>query len=216
MEVPIKTTSSETDYPECLKSLAPGAADFGLVNSAGQSASVIAVSARWALGFQQAVVEVIRSGEIARSNVDLNEQDEKGYSAAMIAAKGGYLETFKLLIDAGADLNLQNKRGQTVLDSPVEFYGTLHQAAQHGPTDFVHTLISRGGECDIANAGHETTLLFTRKSGIKNDAENLILEELARRCESGKEARKNAVEDLHKPTIQTNIQTNTKTKRKID
>ncbi|KAM1065912.1 hypothetical protein ACFX13_021706 [Malus domestica] len=149
MEVPIKTTSSETDYPvhmECLKSLAPGAADFGLVNSAGQSASVLAVSARWAPGFQQAVVEVIRSGEIARSNVDLNEQDEKGYSAAMIAAEGGYLETFKLLIDVGADINLQNKHGQTVLDSPVEFYRTQHQAVQHNAADFVHTLIGRGSD----------------------------------------------------------------------
>ncbi|KAM0962107.1 hypothetical protein ACFX13_021706 [Malus domestica] len=129
MEVPIKTTSSETDYPvhmECLKSLAPGAADFGLVNSAGQSASVLAVSARWAPGFQQAVVEVIRSGEIARSNVDLNEQDEKGYSAAMIAAEGGYLETFKLLIDVGADINLQNKHGQTVM----ELFNTNHDSEE--------------------------------------------------------------------------------------
>ncbi|KAM1057812.1 hypothetical protein COP1_031125 [Malus domestica] len=175
MEVRIKTTNSETDCPvhmECLKSLAPGAAGFGLVNSAGQSASVIAVSARWALGFQQAVVEVIRSGEIAQSNVDLNEQDEKGCSAAMIAAEGGYLETFKLLIDSGADINLQNKHGQTVmelfntnhdseefeklllknthlkkvLDSPVEFYRAQHQAVQHNATDFVHTLIGRGSD----------------------------------------------------------------------
>ncbi|KAM0984349.1 hypothetical protein ACFX15_011391 [Malus domestica] len=310
VEVPIKTTNSETDCPvhmasrlglnkvlqqlvsagcnvnsrtesgetalmscarykhqECLKILASEGADFGLVNSAGQSASVIAESARWTLGFRQAVADVIRSGEIVQSSntsvfsplmlvtqandvealkkliegadVDLNEQDEKGYSAAMIAAEGGYLETFKLLIDAGADINLQNKCGQTVmelfvtnqnseefeklflknaapqkvLDSPIEFYGTLHQAVQHGDTDFVLTLISRGfdvnasdadgytplmlaargghatlcellitlgAKCDIANARHETALLLARKSGIKNDAENVILDEVAR------------------------------------
>ncbi|KAM1417986.1 hypothetical protein ACFX1T_021351 [Malus domestica] len=40
------------------------------------------------------------------AEVDLNEQDEKGYSAAMISAEGGYLESFKLLIDAGVDINL--------------------------------------------------------------------------------------------------------------
>ncbi|KAB2624830.1 serine/threonine-protein phosphatase 6 regulatory ankyrin repeat subunit B-like [Pyrus ussuriensis x Pyrus communis] len=111
VEVPIKTTNSETDCPVHM------------------SASAIAESARWALGFQQAVVEVIHSGEIAQSSdasifsrlmfvtqannvealkkliegsdVDLNEQDEKGCSAAMIAA------AIKLLIDAGADINLQ-------------------------------------------------------------------------------------------------------------
>ncbi|KAB2624896.1 serine/threonine-protein phosphatase 6 regulatory ankyrin repeat subunit B-like [Pyrus ussuriensis x Pyrus communis] len=180
VEVPIKTTNSETDCPVHM------------------SASIIAESARWALGFQHAVVE-IQSGEIVQSShtsifstlmlvtqandveaskkliegadVDLNEQDEKGYSAAMISAEGGYLESFKLLIDAGADINLQNKRGQTVLelfdttqngeefeklfknaapqkvlDSPVEFYGTLHQAVQDGTTDFVHTLRSMGSD----------------------------------------------------------------------
>ncbi|KAM2745321.1 hypothetical protein PS2_021073 [Malus domestica] len=149
MEVPIKTTSSETDYPvhmECLKSLAPGAADFGLVNSAGQSASVLAVSARWAPGFQQAVVEVIRSGEIARSNVDLNEQDEKGYSAAMIAAEGGYLETFKLLIDVGADINLQNKHGQTVM----ELFNTNHDGEEFEKLLLKNTHLKR--EFDIGRA----------------------------------------------------------------
>ncbi|CAN6676331.1 unnamed protein product [Malus baccata var. baccata] len=142
--------------------LASGAADFGLVNSAGQSASVIAESARWALGFQQAVAEAIRSGEIAQSNVDLNEQDERGCSAAMIAAEGGYLETFKLLIDSGADINLQNKHGQKVMElfntnhdseefeklllKNTHLKRTQHQAVQHNATDFVHTLIGRGSD----------------------------------------------------------------------
>ncbi|KAM2745328.1 hypothetical protein PS2_021077 [Malus domestica] len=154
VEAPIKTTNSETDCPykhqECLKILASDGADFGLVNSAGQSASVIAESASDTSVFSPQMLVTQANGIealkklIEGADIDHNEQDEKGYSAAMIAAKGGYLETFKLLIDAGADLNLQNKRGQTVLDSPVEFYGTLHQAAQHGPTDFVHTFDKQG------------------------------------------------------------------------
>ncbi|KAM0965422.1 hypothetical protein ACFX13_021715 [Malus domestica] len=67
---------------------------------------------------------------IKGADVNLNEQDEKGHSAAMIAAEGGYLQTFKLLTDAGAKMNLLHKHGQTNaapkkgLDSPVEFYGT--------------------------------------------------------------------------------------------
>ncbi|KAM0962122.1 hypothetical protein ACFX2A_021771 [Malus domestica] len=61
---------------------------------------------------------------IKGADVNLNEQDEKGHSAAMIAAEGGYLQTFKLLTDAGAKMNLLHKHGQTGLDSPVEFYGT--------------------------------------------------------------------------------------------
>ena len=51
---------------------------------------------------------------IEGADVDLNEQDEKGYSAAMISAVGSHLESIKLLND-GADKNLQNKCGQTVM-----------------------------------------------------------------------------------------------------
>ncbi|KAL6294297.1 hypothetical protein ACE6H2_002439 [Prunus campanulata] len=257
-------------HQECLKILAADGADFGLVNSSGHSASSIAESARWALGFRQAVLDVIRSGKdvqssntsifsplmfVTRANdvealkkliegadIDLNEQDENGNSAVMIAAAGGYLEAFKLLIHAGADMNLENKHGQNIkelleinqngaefdklmvkraprkkFDSPVAFY-TLHQAAQHGDFDFVHTLISRGQDinapdadgytplmlaargghamvcgllisfearCDIVNARHETALLLARKIGTGKDAENVILDELARKLVLG-------------------------------
>ncbi|KAM1171014.1 hypothetical protein ACFX15_020854 [Malus domestica] len=165
-------------HQECIKILASDGADFGMVNATGHSASFIVDSARWALNFRQAVVDVIRSGETVQSSdtsifsprmlvtlandvdalkklikgayVNLNEQDEKGHSVAMIAVDGGYLETFKLLTDAGAEMNLLNKHGQTAmelfdtnqygeeferllfknaatqkgLDSHVEFYGT--------------------------------------------------------------------------------------------
>ncbi|KAM0962114.1 hypothetical protein ACFX2I_021278 [Malus domestica] len=84
------------------------------------NASVTAESAWWAIGFRQAVVDVIRS------DIDHNEQDEKGYSAAMIAAEGGYLEIFKLLIDQeevlceplislGAKCDIANARYETAL-----------------------------------------------------------------------------------------------------
>ncbi|TQD96770.1 hypothetical protein C1H46_017663 [Malus baccata] len=78
---------------QLLGSLAPGAADFGLVNSAGQSASVIAESARWALGFQQAVVEVIRSGEIAQSS------DASIFSPLMFVTQANNVEALKKLIE---------------------------------------------------------------------------------------------------------------------
>ncbi|KAB2624828.1 serine/threonine-protein phosphatase 6 regulatory ankyrin repeat subunit B-like [Pyrus ussuriensis x Pyrus communis] len=195
--------SARYKHQECLQNLASDGADFGLVNSAGQSARVIAESARGSLGFRQAVVDVIRSGEIVQSSntsvfsplmlvtqangvealkkliegadIDHNEQDEKGYSAAMIAAEGGYLETFKLLIDAGADINLQNKRGQTLMElfdtnqNCEEFESCclrmLHlKSSKRRP--LCEPLISLGAKCDIANARHETALLLARKSRI--------------------------------------------------
>ncbi|KAM1280525.1 hypothetical protein FF1_021420 [Malus domestica] len=98
VEAPIKTTNSETDCPykhqECLKILASDGADFGLVNSAGQSASVIAESASDTSVFSPQMLVTQANGIealkklIEGADIDHNEQDEKGYSAAMIAAKG--------------------------------------------------------------------------------------------------------------------------------
>ncbi|XWS34599.1 hypothetical protein CRYUN_Cryun21dG0052200 [Craigia yunnanensis] len=249
---------------DCLKILASVGADFGLVNSAGQSASSIALLTRWGHGFQQAVVDVIQAGKtpqssnpsvfsplmfliqanetealkklLERADIDLNEQDDDGYSALMMAASGGHVETFKLLLCAGANIKLSNKYGETALsllelnqngdvfdqlmlecaleeaNGPIGFYA-LHRAANRGDLNLVNILTSRGcdinafdadgytplmlaarggyggvcelliscgAKCDIENARHETALLLARKKGFGNDAENVILNELAR------------------------------------
>ncbi|KAK5842269.1 hypothetical protein PVK06_004605 [Gossypium arboreum] len=119
-------------HGDCLKVLASAGADFGLVNSAGQSASSIAGLTKWNHGFQQAVQDVILAGKtpqssnpsvfsplmftaggneiealkklLEREDVDLYEQDDDGNSALMIAASGGHLEAFELLLRAEATM----------------------------------------------------------------------------------------------------------------
>ncbi|KAK6281391.1 hypothetical protein POUND7_015216 [Theobroma cacao] len=249
---------------DCLKVLASAGADFGLVNSAGQSASSIAGLTRWTHGFHQAVVDVIQAGKtpqssnpsvfsplmftiqaneiealktlLKRTDINLNEQDDDGYSAVMMAASGGHVEIFRLLLSAGANVNLSNKYGDTAIsllelnqngdvfdqlmlefaleeaNGPIGFYA-LHRAANRGDLNMVHTLTSRGcdvnafdadgytplmlaarggyggvcelliscgAKCDIENARHETALSLARKKAYENDAENVILNELAR------------------------------------
>lgn len=251
-------------HEECLKFLASEGADLGLINYAGHCANSIAKSSRWTLGFQQAVVDSIRSGNIIQSSnasrfsplmfvtqandvdalkkliewadIDLDEQDADGFSAAMIAAAAGHVEAFRLLLHAGANIKLQNKYGETaitlaelnqngevleqiILEYALEegqkgsagFYA-LHRAAKRGDFDLVHTLVSRcydvnasdadgytplmlaaksghgsvcqllissGAKCDIENARNETALALARENGYGNEAENVILDELA-------------------------------------
>ncbi|KAM1057807.1 hypothetical protein ACFX2A_031706 [Malus domestica] len=88
----------------------------------------------------------------------------------------------KLMLQAtdGLPLNF-GFTGNDVNASDADGYTPLMLAAREGLATLCELLISLGEKCDIANAGHETTLLLARKSGIKNDAENLILEELAKR-----------------------------------
>ncbi|KAH1122537.1 hypothetical protein J1N35_005697 [Gossypium stocksii] len=251
-------------HGDCLKVLASAGADFGLVNSAGQSAGSVAGLARWNHGFQQAVQDVILAGKtpqssnpsvfsplmftvhgneiealkklLEKADVDLNEQDDDGNSALMIAASGGHLEAFELLLRAGANIKLSNKYGGTAIsllelnqkgdvfdqlmleyaledaNGPIGFYA-LHRAAKRGDLNLVHILTSRGydvnafdadgytplmlaarggyggvcelliscgAKCNIENARHETALLLARKKGYGTDAENVILNELAR------------------------------------
>lgn len=259
-------------HEECLRILASTGTDFGLVNSDGQCASSVAESARWSLSFKQVTLDVIRDGkvvqssnksvfsplmfvtrandaealkklvEFCRADIDFDEQDENGYTAAMVAAASGHLEAFKLLVYAGANVKLHNKRGETAMklseenqngdefekvvlehaletkrESSMRFY-PLHRAARRGELDRVRMLISGdcdvngldgdgytplmlaaigghaslcellisfGARCDIVNARHETALLLARKNGMGNNAEGVILDELARKLVLG-------------------------------
>lgn len=263
--------SAKYKQEECLKVLAKAGADFGLVNVSGQSASSNAGSNRWSLGFQQAVLDAIRAGKIPKSSnisvfsplmfvaqagdtealkalmewgeINLDYQDDNGFSAVMVAALKGHVDVFRLLVFAGADVKLLNKSGKTaimlselnqnhdmfekvMLEFALEkgnryaggFYA-LHCAARRGDLDAVKLLTSRGydvnvpdGEgytplmlaareghglmcelliscgaiCDVKNARGETALSLARKSSImKNDAERVILDELARKLVLG-------------------------------
>ncbi|XP_061363425.1 uncharacterized protein LOC133307017 [Gastrolobium bilobum] len=254
----------------CLEVLTSAGADFGLVNTAGQSASSIAESKQWWLVFQQAVFDTIRKGKIPKSSntsafspllfvtrsgdteslktligsgeFNLDYQDDDGFSAAMVAALKGYVESFRLLVYAGANVKLCNKSGETAISLSklnqshdlfekvmLEFalqrgnynaggFYALHCAARHGDLDAVklltskgydvnapdgdgytplmlaareghgficEVLISYGAHCNAKNARGETALSLAKKEGRKNDAEDVILDELARRLVLG-------------------------------
>ncbi|PSS33470.1 Ankyrin-2 like [Actinidia chinensis var. chinensis] len=257
--------SAKYKREECLKALATAAADFGLVNLAGRSPFSIAGSNRWSLGFQQAVIDVIKAGKvpkssdvsifspvmfvarsgdvqalkalIGRGDIDLDHQDDKGFSAVMVTAIEGHVEAFRLLVYAGADVKLCNKSGETAITLSefsqkrdqfekviLEFalekgkgngvgFHALHWAARRGDLEAVRMLmhkgydinvpngdgytplmlaareghrcmcqllISFGARCDLKNTKGETALSLARKSGPKNDAERVIMDELAR------------------------------------
>ncbi|KNA20114.1 hypothetical protein SOVF_055350 [Spinacia oleracea] len=219
-----KTSEGETavmictkyKHKDCLKALALSGADFGLVDAAGESATSIA-------GPQGVVV--------------LDEQDENGFTAAMLAAESGQVEAFRLLVSCGADVSVRNKCGETALtlseassnrelfekimldyalknvsNVPTSSY-SLHVAAREGDLGSVRRLtsmgydvngvdgdgytplmlaakegygstcqflISRGAKFETETDRHETALSLTRKNGVGNEAEHVILDELAR------------------------------------
>ncbi|KAF5961685.1 hypothetical protein HYC85_002894 [Camellia sinensis] len=211
---------------ESLKVLATAGADFGLVNIAGQSALSIAGSSQWSLGFQQAVLDVIRAGIVPKSSnvsifsplmfiarlgdiqalkaligqaeIDLDHQDDKGFSAVMVTAMEGHVEAFRLLVYAGADVKLCNKSGETaitlsgfnrnrdlfekvMLEFAIEkgnrngggFYA-LHCAARRGDLDAARLLVHIGYDINFPDGDGYTPLMLAAREGHGSMCELLI------------------------------------------
>ncbi|KAK8978864.1 hypothetical protein V6N11_034770 [Hibiscus sabdariffa] len=213
-------------HEQCLRVLTRAGADFGLVNVSGQSASSIAISNRWSLGFQQAVLDAIKARKIPKSSnfsifsplmfvaqagdvqalkalfgsgeVNLDYQDDNGFSAVMVAALKGHVEAFRMLVYAGADVKLVNKSGETAITLSelnqnrdlfekvmLEFalensnrnaggFHALHCAARHGVLDAVKLLTSRGYDVNVPDGDGYTPLMLAAREGHGSVCELLI------------------------------------------
>ncbi|KAL8471119.1 hypothetical protein ACS0TY_028715 [Phlomoides rotata] len=211
---------------ECLQALAKAGADFGIVNLAAQSVASVAVSSRWYLGFQQALLNVIRSGTvpistnvsvfspllfvahsgdvvglkavIGHADVELDKQDEGGFSAVMVAAMEGHVDAFRMLVYAGADVKLCNKSGESALTLSklgrnrdlfekvmLEFalekgnrmaggFHALHCAARRGDLDAVKLLASMGYDINASDGEGYTPLMLAAKEGDGKMCELLL------------------------------------------
>lgn len=201
-------------HDDCLKVLVAAGADIGLVNSSG-----------WTIGFQLAVLDVIRSGKVPRSSdssifppliisaarfgdvkalevlsmrpeVNIDEQDENGFSPVMFAAKEGHVEAFRFLVFAGADVKLRNRAGETAIilsqsngnsdlfeQVLLEFalekgnagvFHALHYAARRGDLVAVRLLTARGCDVDMPDGEGYTPLMLAAREGHGAVCEFLI------------------------------------------
>ncbi|XP_020250824.1 ankyrin-2 [Asparagus officinalis] len=208
----------------CARVLVSGGADLSLVNDAGASAITVAASNRWSIGFQRAVLDAIRSGSVPKTSdravfspimfvarsgdvraleallmpadVDIDEQDENGFTALMFAAKEGHADAFRLLVFAGANVKLTNKSGETaiklsqsnnnselfeqvMLEFALEkggaggFYA-LHCAARRGDLAAVRLLTNRGHNVNLTDTDGYTPLMLAAREGHGKLCELLI------------------------------------------
>jgi ankyrin repeat protein len=98
--------------PEMIELLLDNGADPNVQNSDGNSALHLAV-----LSEKTDYVRIL----LQHKNININLQDNSGFTAHHVSALKGDFQIFKELVDAGADLSLQNKTGSTALDLAKRF-----------------------------------------------------------------------------------------------
>ncbi len=93
-------------------------------------------------------------GFIKAGKVDINIADEKGHTAAILAAAMGKTETLQPLIEAGVNLDHQDKQGMTA---------TMH-AVRDAHRDALAMLIHAKANLDLQNIDGTTALMHAVKS----------------------------------------------------
>ncbi|MCJ1264100.1 hypothetical protein MMC22_003971, partial [Lobaria immixta] len=126
-----------------------------------------------------------------KSELDLNERDNRRRTALMWAAQGGHEDLVRLLLEKGADVNVKDKNRETA----------LHKAAMHGHEAVARLLLEKGTNinakggyggtalCGAAEGGHEAVVRLPLEKGADvNAKEELGGTALHRAAEGGHEA----------------------------
>ena len=104
--------------------------------------------------------------EILRQGVSVNAVNDDGNTGLILAAQKGHTEAVRLLLKAGADVNLANKEdGQTA----------LLQACWDGHGETLRLLLENGANARHKKKGKRTALMYAARSGSA-DLTRLMLE----------------------------------------
>ncbi|KAF5479785.1 hypothetical protein F2P56_000577 [Juglans regia] len=154
-------------HVEAFRLLVYAGADVKLHNKSGQTAITLSESHQSHDLFEKVMLQFA---------LEKGNRNAGGFHALHCAARRGDLDAVELLTSKGYDVNVPDGDG----------YTPLMLAAKEGHGSMCEFLILRGAYCDTKNARGETALSLARKIvGGKNDAEHVILDELARKLVLG-------------------------------
>lgn len=80
-------------------------------------------------------------------------KDELNNTALYYATAGGHIETVKILLKCGVDINTKNEDGNTC----------LHKAMINNDTKLIALLISKGANVEALNDKSQTPIYFASK-----------------------------------------------------
>lgn len=94
----------------------------------------------------------------------LIEHNAENTDALIMASMNGHEKIVKYLIEQGADVNIQDERGETA----------LMNASQNGHYNIVKCLIDNGAKIDIKDNGYQTALMYAANNGYLEIVKYLI------------------------------------------
>lgn len=104
---------------------------------------------------------------ITAEAIELNIQDEYGWTVLMSASQKGYTEIVRLLLEKGANPNIQDQNGWT----------SLTWAIQSGHIDVVRLLLEKGANPNLRfNKYSPTAITFAFKGGHTDIVKLLLVE----------------------------------------
>ncbi len=99
------------------------------------------------------------------ANIDWQNEDNYNYTPLHLAVREGSVEIARMLIDAGADLDVQDTWGSKT---------PLHEAAHNGRVKIAHMLIDAGANVNVQDGDGETPLHWAAGNGRVEIARMLI------------------------------------------
>lgn len=151
------------DHVEAFRLLVYAGADVKLCNKSGETAITLSALSQNRDLFEKVMLEYA---------LEKGNHYAGGFYALHCAARRGDMDAAKLLTSRGYDVNVPDGEG----------YTPLMLAAREGYGPMCELLISHGAKLEVMNAKGETPLSLARKrGGMKNDAERVVLDELARK-----------------------------------
>lgn len=118
-----------------------------------------------------ALHDAAREGDVGRTKqlldqgAALEERDEAGEPALLIASLAGHKDEVLLLLDRGADIQIRNKHGLTA----------LHAAAYGGKLDVVELLVAKGAPINDSENFYKMTPLHAAAEEGRADVVGFLL-----------------------------------------
>lgn len=117
------------------------------------------------IGFSQPLIETVKTGDIKRvkslikkKSTNINETDAEGLTSIMVATIANDSLMVVVLLDAGANPNLQSKSGMTA----------LHAAAFNNRDGIVQLLISYRADPNLVDSKGRTPIMVAAQMGNTN------------------------------------------------